>query len=59
VHIFRNAKLILIRRIFRRDNYKVFNKNTIEATTRIASIYRVTFNNNNISIIYQYILNNV
>jgi len=51
VRIFRNIKSILIRKIFRRDNYKIFSKNTIETTTKIANIYRLTFNNNNILII--------
>jgi len=52
VRIFRNIKSILIQRIFRRDIDKVSSKSTIEATTRIASIYRLSFNNSNISIIY-------
>jgi len=52
VHIFRNIKSILIRKIFRRDIDKISNRNTIEITTRTTSIYRLTLNNNNISIIY-------
>ncbi len=52
MRIFRNIKSILIQRIFRRDIDKVSSKSTIEATTRIASIYRLSFNNSNISIIY-------
>jgi len=52
VRIFRNVKSILIRRIFRRDNYKMSNKNTIKTTTKILSIYRLTFNNSNILIIH-------
>jgi len=52
VYIFRNTKFTLIRRIFKRDNYKISNKDTIETTTKIANIYRLTLNNNNILIIY-------
>ncbi len=52
MHIFRNIKSILIRKIFRRDIDKISNRNTIEITTRTTSIYRLTLNNNNISIIY-------
>ncbi len=50
MHIFRNIKSILIRKIFRRDNYKISSKSTIEATTRIADICRLTSNNSNASI---------
>ncbi len=50
MRIFKNAKSILIRKIFERDNYKISNKSTIEATTRILNIYRLTFDNNNTSI---------
>jgi len=50
VHIFRNIKLILIRKIFRSNVYKMSNKSTIKTTTRIANIYRITFDNNNILI---------
>ena len=52
MYIFRNTKFTLIRRIFKRDNYKISNKDTIETTTKIANIYRLTLNNNNILIIY-------
>ncbi len=38
--MFRNIKSTLIRRIFRRNIYKMSNKSTIETTTRIVSIYR-------------------
>jgi len=47
VRIFRNAKLILIRRIFKRDDYKMSNKDTIETTIRISNVYRLTLNNSN------------
>ncbi len=50
MRIFRNIKLILIRKIFRKDNYRVSNKSTIETTTKIANIYRLTFDNNNVLI---------
>jgi len=47
VRMFTNVKSNLIRRIFKRNNYKVFNKRIVEATTRIASAYRVTSSNSN------------
>ncbi len=50
--MFRNIKLILIRKTFRKNNYKISSRNTIETTTRIANIYRLTFDNSNVSIIY-------
>jgi len=52
VRIFRNAKSILIQKIFKKNNYKISSKNTIETTTKTTNIYRLTFNNSNILIIY-------
>ena len=47
MRIFRNIKSILIGRIFRRDVNKMSSKSTIETTTRIANICRLTLNNSN------------
>ena len=52
MRIFRNAKSILIQKIFKKNNYKISSKNTIETTTKTTNIYRLTFNNSNILIIY-------
>jgi len=47
MRIFTNIKSNLIREIFRRDNYKMSNKNIVKTITRIASAYRVTLDNSN------------
>jgi len=39
VRIFKNAKLILIRRIFKRNVNKVFSKSIIETITKTTNIY--------------------
>ncbi len=45
--MFRNVKLILIRKTFRNNVYKMFNRSTIETKAKIANVCRVTSNNNN------------
>jgi len=50
VRIFENVKLTFIRKTFRSNVYKILDKSTIETIARTANIYRITFNNNNISI---------
>jgi len=47
MRIFTNVKSNLIREIFKRDNYKMFNKSIVETTTRIASACRITLDNSN------------
>jgi len=47
VRIFRNYKSNFIRKISKRNDLKIFNKSIVKTTTKIANIYRITFNNNN------------
>jgi len=47
IRIFTNIKLYLIREIFRKNNYKMSNKNIVETIARIASAYQITFDNSN------------